>query len=116
MYRVFSQCLPNNGGHSGGLAFLWKSHVNLEIQNFSNQHISVVIKELGRDVQWRLTRFYGNPETTRRGEGWSLLWHLHNFFALSWICVRDFNEITDLSEKYKATLRLDRHMEALEKF
>ena len=51
---------------------------------------------LGR---WHLTGFYGNPETTRRPESWAKLKHLKGVAALPWLVIRDFNELTSLSEK-----------------
>jgi hypothetical protein len=43
------------------------------------------------------------------------LHHLQTFSPLPWLCIGDFNEIMELSEKYGATLRPDRQMEAFKK-
>jgi hypothetical protein len=59
-------------GRNGGLALFWRGEVTLEIQNYSNRHIDAVIKEPRGDFLWKLTGFYGNPETAKREEGWNL--------------------------------------------
>jgi hypothetical protein len=48
---------------------------------------------------WKLTCFYGHPDWTKRHESWALLNHLRSFAPLPWLCVGDFNEITEQSEK-----------------
>jgi hypothetical protein len=64
-----SMFVVDSVGRSGGLALFWKEDVQLEIQNYSNRHINAVITELGQNFQWKLTGFYGHPETAHRGEG-----------------------------------------------
>ena len=53
-------------GLGGGLALLWRDGVGVDIQTSSSHHIDALIKQEG--VTWRLTSFYGHPETLRRGE------------------------------------------------
>ena len=49
----------------GGLAFLWKNDVSLEVINFIVNHVlAKVTKEDG--FVWYLTGFYGRLETTKR--------------------------------------------------
>ena len=49
----------------GGLAFLWKNDVSLEVINFIVNHVlAKVTKEDG--FVWYLTGFYGWLETTKR--------------------------------------------------
>jgi hypothetical protein len=38
-------------GRSGGLALLWKEEVELEIQNYSIQHINALVKSVWMDFQ-----------------------------------------------------------------
>uniref|UniRef100_A0A2N9HAJ1 Reverse transcriptase domain-containing protein n=1 Tax=Fagus sylvatica TaxID=28930 RepID=A0A2N9HAJ1_FAGSY len=47
---------------------------------------------------WRLTGFYGAPETHRCEESWNLLRSLNNQSSLSWLCFGDFNEIVRRAE------------------
>jgi hypothetical protein len=56
----------------GGLCLFWKGVVNAWIQSFSCSHIDVIINEIQQDA-WRLTGFYGAPETHKRVESWDLL-------------------------------------------
>jgi hypothetical protein len=70
----------------GGLCLLWKGVVNARVQSFSNSHIDVIINETLHDA-WRLTGFYGAPETHRRGESWDLLRRLKThppFLGSAW--------------------------------
>ena len=49
----------------GGLDFLWKNDVSLEVINFIVNHVlAIVMKEDG--FVWYLTGFYGRLETTKR--------------------------------------------------
>lgn len=48
---------------------------------------------------WRLTGFYGHPEASRRGHSWSMLRRLSGMSSFPWICLGDFNEVLDVSEK-----------------
>ncbi|GLT66721.1 hypothetical protein SLA2020_390740 [Shorea laevis] len=99
-------------GLSGGLALFWMEDVQLEIQNYSLRHINAVITEPRLNFQWKLTGFYGHPETARRGEGWSLLRHLQSLPPDPWLCIGDFNEIVEQTEKVGGALRPIRQMEA----
>jgi endonuclease/exonuclease/phosphatase family metal-dependent hydrolase len=46
--------------------------------------------------------FYGHPETHKRYEAWRLLRRLSLYDSVAWLCAGDFNEILDLSKKYRA--------------
>ncbi|XP_075665198.1 uncharacterized protein LOC142634829 [Castanea sativa] len=52
-----------------------------------------------RPDEWRLTGFYGEPNTHKRHESWTKLRGLKSKNTSPWLCVRDFNEITLQSEK-----------------
>ena len=55
-------------GRKGGLALLWNREIDLEIKSYSQNHIDVVINDAEKSIKWRLTGFYGHPETHRRYE------------------------------------------------
>jgi hypothetical protein len=85
-------------GRSGGLALLWKEDREVEIQNFSRQHINAVITEEG--VQpWKLTGFYGHPKWAKRHKEWELLPHLKSHTPAPWLVIGDFNKILVQLEK-----------------
>ena len=96
----------------GGLCLLWKGVVNARVQSFSHSHIDVIINETLHDA-WRLTGFYGAPDTHRRGESWELLRRLKAQFSLPWVCMGDFNEILKAEEKFG---RLDRPETQMQQF
>ena len=57
----------------GGLALLWKNSLQVDILSYSSGHIDAIVSEEQRLKKWRFTGFYGHPETSKRGESWSLL-------------------------------------------
>ena len=65
-------------GRKGGLALLWDRDVDLEIKSYSLNHIDAIINDTVNNYKWRLTSFYGHPETHRRYESWHLLAFLYN--------------------------------------
>ena len=92
-------------GKKGGLALLWTREIDLEIKSYSLNHIDDVINDAEKNIKWRLTSFYGHPETHRRYESWHLLAFLNNQQHLSWFCLGDFNEILSNSEKSGGAIR-----------
>jgi exonuclease III len=97
-------------GRSGGLALCWKDKDLVEIQNFSRRHINAVIRPSVGENGWKFTGFYGHPVWTKRHESWSLLRHLNDYLPQAWLCVGDFNEITNQTEKVGTTLRREGQM------
>ena len=86
-------------GRGGGLALLWKREIDLEIMGYSRSFIDAIITKQDSGFKWRITGFYGNPETYRRKESWEELKVLHRKFNLLWLCYCDFNEILSGEEK-----------------
>jgi hypothetical protein len=106
-------------GKSGGIALLWREVEELEIQNYSRRHINAIVKNMTTGVQRKLTGFYGHPEWNKRKESWDLLQHLQTYSPMAWLCIGDFNEIVEQSEKWGANPRKEGQMKlfrsALEK-
>jgi exonuclease III len=92
-------------GLSGGIALFWKNNGEVSIQNYSLRHINATIKFMGSDFEWKLTGFYGHPNRNKRDESWTLLSKLKDFLLHEWLCLGDFNEIADLSEKVGGVTR-----------
>ena len=97
--------MSNGEGKGGGLAMFWRKEINLEIKSYSKHHIDVVIIEEASGFKWRITGFYGHPETYRRKESWSFLNTLNQQYHLPWLCLGDFNEILPREEKLGGALR-----------
>lgn len=96
----FDYCFSVNcKGRSGGLALLWNSTMGLEIFNYTSFHIPGFVKLSTEETTWFLTRFYGHPNTAKRIATWDLLKALTPAMNVSWLCFRDFNDITSLDEK-----------------
>ena len=84
---------------AGGLALLWRNSLQVDILSYSPGHIDAVVSEEQGRQKWRFTGFYGQPETSKRGESWSLLEGLSHRCNLPWVCMGDFNEIMHAKEK-----------------
>ncbi|KAK3198468.1 hypothetical protein Dsin_021883 [Dipteronia sinensis] len=88
----------NCKGKSGGLALFWEKNLNVNLLSFTQGHIDVIIQE-GNNRIWRFTGFYGNPDKTQRGHSWVLLRRLAGMYCMPWLCMGDFNEVLQDSEK-----------------
>lgn len=60
-------------GSSGGLAFLWSSHLQVELMSYTQNHISVkmFLNNLGKNCL--ITGFNGDLVTAKRVDSWRLL-------------------------------------------
>lgn len=85
-------------GRGGGLVLFWKIDINLTIAGSNMHYIDAFINK-NLENEWRLTSFYGKPETARRFKAWNKLRNLNTHPDTPWLCVGDFNEITRLDEK-----------------
>ncbi|KAL0287262.1 UNVERIFIED_CONTAM: hypothetical protein Scaly_2769400 [Sesamum calycinum] len=65
----------------------------------SQHHIDVSIQLENCPVWWHFTGLYGEPDTNQRELTWNLLTQLHSQCCRAWLCVGDFNQILDQSEK-----------------
>ncbi|GAV59985.1 Exo_endo_phos domain-containing protein [Cephalotus follicularis] len=96
----FSNCLyVNPVGRAGGLAMLCKDELNAIVKSYFCNHIDMIIGDEGSMDSSRLTGIYGQPETHRRGETWTLICMLHEQMNKQWVCLGDFNEILQLTKK-----------------
>ncbi|XP_042944640.1 uncharacterized protein LOC122278525 [Carya illinoinensis] len=86
-------------GSSGGLALLWKKNVSVEVTNFTQHHISVMVGQDVSKAKWLLTSFYGHPKTSKRKSTWNILSSLKPVNNQGWCVIGDFNEIVSQSEK-----------------
>ncbi|XP_030923509.1 uncharacterized protein LOC115950456 [Quercus lobata] len=98
-------------GRSGGLAMLWNRDIHLEVQSYSRYFIDAVVTEVESGFKWRITGFYGNPETWRRKESWDFLRSLNRMYHLPWLCFGDFNEVVSVEEKLGGAPRSQKQMD-----
>ena len=98
-------------GLKGGLALLWKPTTQVHVQNFSRWFIDAHLFCNVTGSKWRLTGFYGQPDTNRREETWTLLESLKHSNNLPWLCLDDYNEIISQTEKSGGDLRPTRQMD-----
>ena len=95
---------------ASGLALLWKSSVDINVDSASLNHIDAIINK-GNEDAWRFTGVYGFPEASRKPETWDLLCGLNQKFCLPWICAGDFNEILRGHEKLGGAPRRESEMQ-----
>ena len=107
---VFGLIVPK-AQNCGGLATLWMKKIKLEIMGYAWNFIDAIVTNESSDFKWRITGFYGHPETHRRKESWEQLKSLNIRFQLPWICFRDFNEILSVNEKWGGVQRSQRQMQ-----
>ena len=86
-------------GWIGDLALLWREGTEVSFKSCSNSHIDVIVRKDPTSSLWRVTIFYGQPETEKRNISWQLLEALKVQCDLPWIVFRDFDEIMCNSEK-----------------
>ena len=55
-------------GRSGGLVMLWSRDIKVEVQGYSRSYTDAVVTDPESGFKWRITGFYGNPETHCRKE------------------------------------------------
>ncbi|KAL0433610.1 UNVERIFIED_CONTAM: hypothetical protein Slati_2695300 [Sesamum latifolium] len=92
-------------GKSGGLALLWNRSFQVCIQSYSRRHIDASISSDEIEQTWRFTGIFGDPEATKRRHTWDLLSILGRQSVRPWLCIGDFNEILDNSEKVRGSTR-----------
>ena len=55
---------------SRGLVLYWKASIDLTVEGLDRYYIDAVIDK-NTENEWRLTGFYGEPNTARRHEAWT---------------------------------------------
>ena len=101
-------------GKSGGLGLFWGEGVKVEVQNFSHRNINAIICHSTTNELWKFTGFYGHPNTQKRHEAWELLKHLARLDPLPCMCIGDFNEVANGTEKVGGNVRQNGLMQAFQ--
>ncbi|KAH9672066.1 reverse transcriptase domain-containing protein [Citrus sinensis] len=85
-------------GRSEGLALLWQATSSVRLLKYATNFIDaeIEVQEIGK---WRLTGFYGYPESSKRRESWDLLRLLSSSSSLPCLCIGDFNDLLAANEK-----------------
>lgn len=82
----------------GGLALLWKAGVSVWVDSFLKYHIDSTIHGGSKQV-WKLTVFYGEPNSSHRSDGWNMSRILSSKTRLPWCCFGNFNEILEVHDR-----------------
>lgn len=86
-------------GAGGGLALFWDSDIQVQVMSSSVFYIDTLVEGGSKFGRWKLTGFYGNPDTSLRADSWRLLQSLSTISDLTWVVIGDFNEIRNVEEK-----------------
>lgn len=81
-------------GSNVGLALLWRKKEMVEIFSYSRWHNSAWVQEEFQKPKWFLTKFYGEPEASKRHLTWILLREVKPLPNIPWFIIGDFNEIS----------------------
>ena len=57
--------IPNEG-KSSGIFLLWVRDLHVVIKSFLQSYVDAIVTDQSLDLKWRLTRFYGSPDTSLR--------------------------------------------------
>ena len=86
-----------NNGLSGGIVLFWKEEHMAQLISYFITHIDVSVNVSGM-LNWRLTRFYGFPERSRRQELW-IFFNKSSLNLISRFVMGDFNDLMNQNEK-----------------
>ncbi|XP_074346921.1 uncharacterized protein LOC141685732 [Apium graveolens] len=97
-FDFFDYFVVDRVGRGGVLALMWKRSVGCKVVDHSKNYIDLHIM-VGQVVDWRLTYFYGFPESNRRQESWNLIRSLVKHDNIPWCIFGDFNNMLFVSDK-----------------
>lgn len=86
-------------GTSGGLALLWKDTVSVVVLHSCKNYIDCVVTFVAEGFHCKITCVYGNPHTNEKSAFWYSMMHRFSPLTTPWLCIGDFNEILNASEK-----------------
>ena len=86
-------------GQSGGLAMLWREGTDIRFKSCLHTHFDVVVHGESKNGPWRISGFYGHPDTSKRQSSWQLIEALYAQCSMPWVVCGDFNEILHPDEK-----------------
>ena len=68
----FAACFAVDGaGLSGGIGLFWSRDVSVELKNYSQRHINILVSnKLLNSPPWGFTGFYGAPRDEDRHQNW----------------------------------------------
>lgn len=108
MYGCIEMDSEGRGG--GGLALMWRDHMEIQLINFSLLHIHSWVHN-SEEPQWVFIGMNGHPEVAKRSESWQLLERLRPNDAVPQLVGGDFNEIVSLVKKSGGKQRLKFQMD-----
>uniref|UniRef100_A0A803PAY0 Reverse transcriptase domain-containing protein n=1 Tax=Cannabis sativa TaxID=3483 RepID=A0A803PAY0_CANSA len=86
-------------GLSGGLLLFWTNDVNVNILNYSSNHIDCIIT-FEDNVTTHISCFYGSPYARDKIHTWTLLDRLFdNAPQLPWLVLGDFNDYLSVNDR-----------------
>lgn len=84
------------------MAKAWKTSKSFTVVDIKP---NLFVISQGSTQSWYLTRFYGNPDTSKRQDSWKLLAKIREYMEASWCVLENFNKILSQDEKCGGQLR-----------
>lgn len=97
-------CSGQGNSRAGGLCLLWSADVEIEVINFSINHILFWINPSIPNERMQVLAIYGYPEERRKKDTWALIACLKPRDDIPWLCVGDFNDLLSPNDKLGVTL------------
>ena len=73
---------------------------HLDILQKTEQEIHALVKVLPSSPSWLLSAIYASPNLECRKILWNNLCSVASTFSFPWLCIGDFNEVLNSSEKF----------------
>ena len=110
----FAGCYAvDSDGLSGGVGLFWSSNVDVDLKNYGQSHIDVMVKQKSNPLQsWCFTGFYGEPRVENRHHSWRFMHTLRDIPHGAWLCLGDFNETLYADEHFGTNARPEWQMRA----
>lgn len=99
-------------GSRGGLCLTWNDEVQVTLEVYSLNSITMVIKGPTNGVDWQLMGFYGSPYASQREDTWEELRRLRDGVSILWCVCGDINEVLYAREKKRGIPRCERRMKS----
>lgn len=103
--------IVNSLGRKGGLAFIWRHGLEVEVLSYSRKHILARMEDSRNKTIWFFTGLYGKPKTGKCNITWELLHELQPKDSTPWLVMGDFNEVLYNLEKIGCWPRNEKQMQ-----
>lgn len=105
----------NLEGMGEGLALWWNNEVDVSVGLNTKNIIDTKVSFLNENVTCRITWVYASCDFNERMDNWNKLRRFKLSNDLAWLCVGDFNDILEHSEKGGGRVKNPRNISCFQK-